>query len=230
MGCGFAIVLLGLALLTGTVMSGLPSLGAPIRIQLTAAATTTLNVASPILPSPAPTESSSVSPRVPSLTPASTAPSTLPADNPWVATIPEAACIPTDIPQTGRVVEVIDAETIRVLMDRDGRVYAVRYLGVLVPPGIDPHVARNGVLRNIDLTFNKHVSLVRDLTDQDEFGRLLRYAMVDRTFVNYALIAAGFARAELAPPDTSCYAAFHAVEQQAQYQGLGLWAPPTIKP
>ncbi len=115
-------------------------------------------------------------------------------------------------------------------MDQDGRVYAVRYLGVDIPTGLDRHVARNGVLFNIGLTYNKHVSLVRDLTDQDGSGRLLRYVMVDRTFVNYALIAAGFARAELSPPDTSCYAAFHAVEQQAQSQALGLWAPPTITP
>ncbi len=230
MGCGFAIVLIGLALLTGTVMSGLPSLGAPVRIQLTAAATTAANLAKPVLPSPPPTAFVPVPTQAPSQVPASVATSTLPADNPWVAIIPEAGCIPTDIPQTGRVVEVIDAETIRVLMDQDGRVYGVRYLGVDIPAGLDRRVARNGVLFNIGLTYNKHVSLVRDLTDQDGSGRLLRYVMVDRTFVNYALIAAGFARAELAPPDTSCYAAFSAVEQQAQSQALGLWAPPTISP
>ena len=135
-----------------------------------------------------------------------------------------------DIPQTGRVVEVIDAETIRVLMDRDGRIYAVRYLGVDVPLGIDRRLALNAILGNADLTYNKPVTMVRDLTDQDHYGRLLRYVMVGRTFVNYALIAAGYARAQSTPPDTSCYAAFQAVELQARSAALGIWAPATLRP
>ncbi len=225
MGCGFAVVLIGLAIITGTVMSNIPSLGAPVRLQLTAAAPTLAQPTQPQPVSPVPTESLGASPELtpttavalPSLTPL--------ADNPWVTAIPEAACIPTDIPQTGLVTEVVDAETIRVLMDRDGLIYAVRYLGVDVPSSIDPHVGLSGVQRNIQLTYDRHVLLVRDLTDKDAYGRLLRYVMVGRTFVNYALIAAGFARAESTPPDTSCYAAFQAVEQQAQSQNLGIWAP-----
>ncbi len=231
MGCGFAVVLIGLVLLTGTVMSGIPSLGAPVRLALTAVATQRPFVifASPVRPV------ATESPFVPTSTglPATSPPSptsTSPSDNPWVASIPAAACIPTDIPQSGRVVQVIDAATIRVLMDGDGRIYTVRYLGVGYPTSPDPHLLREGLQQNVDLTYNQRATLVRDLTDQDSYGRLLRYVMVGKAFLNFEMIARGWLTAVAIPPDTACSSAFQAAQQQAQAQGLGIWLSATLAP
>jgi endonuclease YncB( thermonuclease family) len=224
MGCGFAVGLFWLALVTGTVMSNIPSLAAPVRLSLSATAASTQMTAQAM---DVPADSVASTPRSPDLQVDTGLPGISPTaspPNPWVATIPDAACIPTDIPQTGRVVEVVDAQTIRVLMDRDQRVYAVRYLGIELPQTANRLLTLSGLLHNVELTYRKPVTLVRDISDQDEFGRLLRYVMVDRTFVNSDLIAGGYARALSSPPDTACYAAFKAVEQQARSNQLGIWA------
>lgn len=230
MGCGFAVGLLGLALVTGTVMSGLPSLAAPVRLSLTATAAGTQMTAQADGPAAASEASAPESSGVEAEPTMPISSSTLVPANPWVASIPEASCIPTDIPQTGRVVEVVDAQTIRVLMDRDQRVYAVRYLGIEVPDTGNQLLRLTGILHNVDLTYRKQVTLVRDITDQDDFGRLLRYVMVGSTFVNYDLVAAGYARVTSSPPDTACYSAFKVVEQQAQSGKAGIWAFPASVP
>jgi len=230
MGCGFVVGLIGLALVTGTVMSGLPSLAAPVRLSLTATAASTRMTAAA---GAGPAGSEASVPPSSAVEAATAVPGALPTlapPNPWVAGIPEAACIPTDIPQTGRVVEVVDAQTIRVLMDRDQRVYAVRYLGIEIPQAGNQLFGLTGILHNVDLTYRKQVTLVRDITDQDDFGRLLRYVMVAGTFVNYELIAGGYARVISSPPDTACYAAFKVVEQQARSGKLGIWALPASAP
>jgi endonuclease YncB( thermonuclease family) len=210
-------------------MNNLPSLAAPVRLSLiaTAAAQTTTGAGA------YPTESAArmpLSPGLQAVTPASNVSPAAPPLNPWVATIPEAACIPTDIPQTGRVVEVVDAQTIRVLMDRDQRVYAVRYLGIEVPPTANRLLGLSGLLRNVELTYHKTATLVRDISDQDEFGRLLRHVMVDRTFVNYELVASGYASALSSSPDTACSTAFKLVEGQARSRALGIWSVPAPAP
>jgi endonuclease YncB( thermonuclease family) len=224
MGCGFAVGLLGLALVTGTVMGSLPSLAAPVRLSLAATAASTQMTAEAVGD---PTDSAASTSGWPVIEAATAPPGASPTvspPNPWVANIPEAACIPTDIPQTGRVVEVVDAQTIRVLMDRDQRVYAVRYIGIELPQSLNEPFTLNAILHNKELAYGKKATLVRDITDQDNFGRLLRYVMIGRTFVNYELIAGGYARVKPSPPDTACYTAFQVAEGQARSNELGIWS------
>ena len=160
-----------------------------------------------------------------SATPAATAtliPVMAPPSNPWAANIPEAACIPADLPQTGRVVEVVDGNTIKVLMDGDGRVYSVRYLGADVPV-VSSGAGLAAMAGNIELAYRRQAVMVRDITDTDVNGTLLRYVMVDRVFVNHALVSSGLATTNLNTPDTACQAALLAAERQAQAGGLGIW-------
>ncbi len=226
LGCGSAIGLLALALVTGTIILNIPSLAAPVRFEITAAAAagaTPLSTATqqapvsivPTLPSLAlPIQTSSVGPSPTAI-----------SLNPWDARIPAAACIPTDLPQTARVVGVMDGETIRVLMDRDQLVYTVRYIGIDLPAARDLKARQNAADRNVQLTDGQSVLMVRDLTDQDSFGRLPRYVMVGNTFVNYELIAGGFVTARPTPPDSACDPAFQAAQQRAQSSQLGIWSP-----
>lgn len=147
--------------------------------------------------------------------------------NAWVATIPEAACIPQDIPQTGTVVQVVDATTIKVLLDGDGRVFSVRYIGLAAPDGsTDRPSAERATDQNTALTYRKRAILVRDLTDADNYGTLLRYVMVAGKFVNYALVAGGYIRAAPAPPDSACDGTLAGAEQGARAADLGIWAGP----
>ncbi len=227
LGCGSVVGLCALALLTGTVMSNLPSLSAPVRLELTVSAAGTgvsPQAGGPTtgpITLPTPTSGPAVPSSIPPL------PATNGVSSPWSAAIPAAACIPADIPQTGHVLQVIDGQTIRVLMDRNQRVYAVRYLGIQIPSGGPQSVIANAQVHNRDLTLGKSAVLVRDLTDQDNYGRLLRYVMVGQVFVNYDLVAGGYALANSAPPDTSCYSTFESAEMVARSGGLGLWSLPT---
>jgi len=155
------------------------------------------------------------------------------SSNPWAADIPDAACIPSDLPQTGRVVEIVDGDTIKVLLDGDGHVYSVRYLGADAPEisGGSAGLALEAMAHNSELVYRKQAVMVRDITDLDNNGTLLRYVMVEGVFVNHALVAGGLARANLAPPDIACFASLLSAEQQAQAGGLGLWAAgPNIIP
>jgi micrococcal nuclease len=158
--------------------------------------------------------------------------SSVPA-NPWAAAIPEAACIPADLPQTGKVIGVVDGAIIRVLLDADGRVYSVRYIGV-VPPDTSqgPLLTDATTIRNMKLTYLKQATLVRDITDADQNGLLLRYVMVEGTFVNYALVADGYAKTAASPPDTACQFTFDSAQAKARTGGLGVWAsvPDSISP
>ena len=148
-----------------------------------------------------------------------------PAVNPWAVEIPEAACIPSDLPQIGRVVEVVDGDTIRVLLDSDSHVYSVRYVGVDAPEvGTGNAPALEALRHNTGLVYNQRAVLVRDISDADGNGALLRYVMVDGVFVNHELVLKGLAQAEAAPPDTACEEALRSAELRAQASGLGLWA------
>jgi endonuclease YncB( thermonuclease family) len=145
--------------------------------------------------------------------------------NVWAADIPEAACIPADLPQTGRVVDILDGDTIRVLLDQDGRVYSVRFLGVNAPAldGATAGAGREARVRSSELVYRKQVILVRDLTDTDASGTLLRYVLADGVFVNEDLIQEGLGQVEMSEPDTACLDTYLAAQQEAQAKGRGMW-------
>ena len=67
--------------------------------------------------------------------------------------------------------------------------------------------------KNADLVYQKVVTLIPDQTDKDSRGRLLRYVLVGDTFVNYELVAQGFARAVDTPPNSACAEFFQSAGQ-----------------
>lgn len=149
------------------------------------------------------------------------------------AGIPGTSCIPNNPPQTGIVVSITDGDTIRVMLDRDGKTYSLRYIGIDTPE-MDPVGQFFGVesnARNTELAYGKAAILMKDVSETDQYGRLLRYVIVDNVFVNYDLVAGGFARSASYPPDTACIPIFRSAEQQASVAQIGLWAaPPTLVP
>lgn len=146
---------------------------------------------------------------------------------PSYAGVPGAGCIPNEPPQTAKVVHVVDGDTIDVTLAQDGKTYALRYIGMdtpeMKPPGI--YMAAEASARNTQLTLGKSATLIKDVSETDRFGRLLRYVVVDNIFVNYELVVEGYARAVSYPPDTACIAAFRSVAEKASASQLGLWAP-----
>ena len=150
---------------------------------------------------------------------------------PVIIPVTGGSCIPNNPPQIGRVVEVVDGDTIKVLLDQDGLTYTVRYIGMDTPENTSQieYFGPEATIRNFELVAGKLVTLIKDVSETDPFGRLLRYVIAEDIFVNYELVAEGYANTASYPPDTSCISTFQVAEQQASASKLGLWsAPPTL--
>ena len=95
-----------------------------------------------------------------------------------------------------RCVEVIDGDTFKT---QNGA--TIRLLGINAPEITDP----GGDMAKDLLTLfilNRNVHLDKDITDQDDYGRLLRYLFVDGKFINAELVRLGYAETRFFPPDT----------------------------
>jgi micrococcal nuclease len=127
----------------------------------------------------------------------------------------------------GVVLRVVDGDTIEV--DLGGRTETVRYIGVDTPETKHPTAGvecfgPEAAERNRTLVEGRRVRLVRDVSDRDPYGRLLRYVYLeDGTFVNEALVEEGYAEAVAFPPDTRFAAKLDAAEDRARAAGRGLW-------
>lgn len=130
------------------------------------------------------------------------------------------------------VVDIIDGDTITVVMDGDppGQTYTVRYLGIDAPPntasipwGIVAYET------NRELTNGQVVRLERDQTDTDSDGNLLRYVFRGDALMSITLAEQGLARANIVEPDTRFQTEILQAEELAKGGQLGLWGnkPPT---
>jgi micrococcal nuclease len=141
-----------------------------------------------------------------------------------------ASCIPDNPPQTGKVVDVVDGDTIKVLLDADGMTYSVRYIGMDTPEDTSQveYFGPEATAKNSQLVYGKNVTIIKDVSETDRYDRLLRYVIADNLFVNYELVAQGYANTASYPPDVACIPTFQAAEQKASIFKLGLWGtPPT---
>jgi endonuclease YncB( thermonuclease family) len=141
----------------------------------------------------------------------------------------EASCVPQDTTrESGLVMEVVDGNTILVRLPGGDR--EVRYIGVNVPPLDEPTgaFAKNA---NIGLVLQKTVTLIKDVSESNAEGQLLRYVFVGDVFVNYKLVKEGNAEAVSLEPDHACNLTLSTAEDQAVADHLGMWAvteTPTI--
>ncbi len=128
------------------------------------------------------------------------------------------------------VTRVIDGDTIEV--DIAGTSYKVRYMGIDTPE-LDDKRAEFGALAqeatryNRQLVEGKTVRLEQDISETDQYGRLLRYVYIGDTFVNAELVREGLAWAKVYEPDTKHQNYLEELETEARRAGLGIWAPAT---
>jgi len=147
-----------------------------------------------------------------------------------IATSPTATAAPPAGEQA-RVTRVVDGDTIEVLMT--GTTYKVRYIGVDTPETVDPRrpvgcFGREASERNRQLVEGKTVALENDISETDDFGRLLRYVWVGGEMVNATLVREGYAMAITYPPDVKYQELFRSLQREAMDAGLGLWGPACI--
>jgi micrococcal nuclease len=164
------------------------------------------------------------------LTPASATPTATleptPTSSPTFAALAQDDwCIPWNTTtDSAQVVRVIDGVNIEVNLD--GKTVPVRYIGVnLLEFGDDASIWQQMADKNQELVGGKSVLLIKDRSDTDDSGRLLRYVLADSVFVNLELASSGYAVAASAPPNQSCDAMLLEAQEQAVVARLGLWAP-----
>ena len=120
-----------------------------------------------------------------------------------------------------KVVRVIDGDTIEVSIS--GSLYRVRYIGIDTPE-VGQWGADEATQANAQLVSGKTVELEKDVSETDQYGRLLRYVWVNGNMVNATLVANGYAQVATYPPDVKYQEEFLRLQRQAQEAGLGLWA------
>jgi micrococcal nuclease len=130
--------------------------------------------------------------------------------------------------QLAQVADVIDGDTIDVMIN--GETYRVRYIGVDTPERDEPFY-REATEANRVMVDGQTVILVKDVSETDRYGRLLRYVYLqDGTFVNAELVRQGYARLVTFPPDVAMQDTFLALQQEARNEKRGLWQNEPLLP
>jgi len=200
-------------------------------------------------PSPFPTSAATITPaRTATLAPldtATTAPTETPAatattaatdkPTPTSTNTPTAEVDSTSERETARVIRVIDGDTIEVQIGE--QTYTVRYIGIDTPETVHPSkpvewMGPEASAANKELVAGKTVYLEKDVSETDQYGRLLRYVFLeDGTFVNAELVHQGYAQVSTYPPDVKYQEHFLEMQQEAQSAQAGLWqSTPTVMP
>jgi micrococcal nuclease len=130
---------------------------------------------------------------------------------------------------TGRVVRVVDGDTVHVRVGR--RDETVRYIGIDTPESVKPGTpvqcfAHAASAANARLVAGRAVRLVPGRETRDRYGRLLAYVYraSDGAFVNARLVAWGYARTLTIAPNDRFAARFAVLARAARRAGRGLWS------
>ncbi len=123
-----------------------------------------------------------------------------------------------------RVTRIIDGDTFVV----EGNI-TVRMIGIDTPE-LRPKNADTSECFSIEATDrtrglleNTVVTLKRDVSNTDKYGRILRYVFIDDIFINALLVEEGYALARAYRPDTSRQKVLADAQRRAQQNMRGLW-------
>lgn len=164
--------------------------------------------------------------------PPATQPDSPPTNTPLPTATPDPSPTTTNTavvsapgPVTAQVVNIVDGDTIDVLFD--GQEFRVRYILIDTPEvsgGVEPF-GPEATAANRALVEGQTVTLEKDVSETDRFGRLLRYVyLADGRMVNEELLHQGMATVATFPPDVKYVDRFRAVEAEARTASVGLWA------
>jgi micrococcal nuclease len=117
------------------------------------------------------------------------------------------------------VSQIIDGDTIRLSTGEK-----VRLIGINAPERDQPYY--NAATQKLtELIGNNQVTLEKDVTDKDQYGRLLRYVHVNDAFMNLEMVKQGYAISYSFPPNTKHLDEFVEVEEDARNSQIGIWTP-----
>jgi micrococcal nuclease len=143
----------------------------------------------------------------------------------WTNEVPRGA-------ESAALVSISDGDTIRV--DLGGREETVRLILIDTPETRDPNnppecygTEATAFLEGL-LPAGSELYPETDVSERDRFGRLLRYAWLDRGdevyLVNEAVVRSGFAAQLTFPPDVKYEERIQEAARFAHEHGYGLWS------
>ena len=127
---------------------------------------------------------------------------------------------------------IVDGDTI--VIDRGRGQEHLRYIGMDTPESVKPGspvewLASEASKANARLVAGKTVVLEKDVSETDDFDRLLRDVWLhdsgDWQLVDLVLVEQGFARVATYPPDVKYVDRLLAAERDAREAERGLWGP-----
>jgi micrococcal nuclease len=131
----------------------------------------------------------------------------------------------------------VDGDT--VIVDRGRGNERLRYIGMDTPETVKPDtpvafMGREASAANAALVAGRTVVLERDVSETDQYDRLLRYVWLRDgdtwLLVNLELVRQGYAQVATYPPDVRWTDMFLEAQRVARAAGLGLWGPATPLP
>jgi micrococcal nuclease len=137
-----------------------------------------------------------------------------------LAPLPDETNTPAVISQSVVFVRAVDGDTIDVRFG-DGTVERVRLIGMDTPERGDP--CYREATEAIAFFEGLEVTLEKDVSERDRYGRLLRFVYIGELMLNEAQVANGWAMVYTYPPDVKYADRFVEAQRLAQASGLGLW-------
>lgn len=146
----------------------------------------------------------------------------------WSAAITPAMALEV----LGTVVRVSDGDTLAVKVPNQTTLEKIRVLGVDCPeishgrndPGQEPWGTRAKDFAT-KLVLNKQVRIETDVQPRDQYGRLLGYVFVGKTFLNLELVKNGHAVLLTYAPNVKYVDLFVKAQREARAAGRGIWNP-----
>lgn len=142
--------------------------------------------------------------------------------------------------EAGTVVRAVDGDTVEVMITARsdgpgagsatvGETHDVRLIGIDSPESVRPGspvecFGREAAAAAAALLEGERVRLVKDVENEDGYGRLLRYVYLSDEMANARLVLNGYAFAYTYPTNVRHAELFVALQKEARASDAGLWA------
>jgi micrococcal nuclease len=127
------------------------------------------------------------------------------------------------------VASITDGDTLDVSF-AGGATATVRLIGTNSPENGERYGPESTLILAALIPAGSQIGMTRDVSDLDDFGRLLRYLWVGSMSVNEETVRRGAAISRHYPPDTALSERFDAAQRAARLAQVGIWSPTACGP
>ncbi len=116
------------------------------------------------------------------------------------------------------VTHIVDGDTFDIASGQ-----RIRMIGIDTPERGE-YFYKEASIRLKELIDGKEVILIKDVSETDRYGRLLRHVYLNGVWINKQMIDEGFAKLLTFPPDVEHVQIFKQAQKKARDAKRGMWA------